>query len=141
MLPVHSRLPMRLTWRCGERDVCLGGCFISPSPFFFRPSRDEAIWVSWVSFTFIFLSYLEPFLLAYRAAAARFVEVDGPALRYLLPLLAVTSLAGFQLYSSRYIEEDADGNFWTGGVCYHETRACVQWGGGGRGYVAVSGVG
>jgi hypothetical protein len=32
-----------------------------------------------------------------------------------LPLVLTSAAAGFQLYSSRYINEDEDGNVWTGG--------------------------
>ncbi len=84
------------------------------------PLSDEAIWVSWVAFIFIGLSYLDPFLRAFRDAKANFHKVDGPVLKVFAPLMLVATLAGYQLYSSRYLPEDADGNVWTGG-----TLACV----------------
>ncbi len=47
--------------------------------------------------------------------------------RYFVPLVAVTAVASFQLYSSRFINEDDNGDVWTGGTLLppiSNARAC-----------------
>lgn len=77
----------------------------------------EAVYVAWVSLAFLFLSYLDPFLGQLKAALPHIRE-ERKTLTYFLPLVLTSAAAGFQLYSSRYINEDEDGNVWTGGATW-----------------------
>ena len=72
----------------------------------------------WVFITVAFLFYLDAFLAKIRPAVQRFVAEETKTALFLGPLVALTAVFAFPLYSSRYLVEDVNGTVWTGGSTY-----------------------